>query len=283
MFVAPMRTGGLEAPLQNDNYIFEPQLDGQRLILSMEVGHVRLYSAHGFDLTSLYPELHLMPVADGEDVVLDAVLAVVDPATGRLDREQLARRYRLKKRMDIREASIRCPVHCFVFDILRYKGEDIRDWPLERRKALLDEALTDNRHYSRMPYLEGEGAALFETMGRSGLQGLVAKDKRSPYRSGTSEGWLTILHYRYLDVKIAGYRKNQFGWLVEHGAKWRDVVSESVPLPYRQAFYGVAKLIVTGEDKDFVYVRPEIEARLRYVKQLADGSPVQPEFVSFVV
>ena len=283
MYLAPMRMGGLEEPILDENYIYEPQLDGQRLLLSMEHGHVRLFSGHGFDLTSQYPELHFVPVADGEDVVLDGVIAAIDPDTGRMNPDLLAKRYRMRNRMDIREASIKCPVHYFVFDILRYKGEDIREWPLERRKRLLGEALAGNLHYSLMPYLDGDSAALFEALGRSALEGIVAKDKRSAYRSGRSRSWLGIRNYRYLNVRITGYRKNQFGWLVQHGEEWRGIVADSVPAAYRQAFYGVAKVLATGEDRDFVYVKPVIEAVLRYAKRRPDGAPADPEFVRFAV
>ncbi|WP_158629933.1 hypothetical protein [Cohnella sp. AR92] len=283
MFLAPMLTGRQESPFVDDRYIVEPKLDGQRLILSMEHGHLRIYSAHGFDLTSQYPEFHWLPVADNEDVVLDGIAIAVDPETGRGNPDWLAKRYRMSKQMDIKEASMRNPLHCFVIDILRYKGEDIRERPLAERKELLSEAMESNLRFSRIPYIDHPDRGLTDSLRGSSMEGLVAKDKRSAYRSGKNDSWLLIRNYRYFNARIAGYRKNQFGWLVESGEEWRSIVTDSVPAAYRQAFYGIAKLLVTGEDKDYVYVRPEIEACLRYAKQRPDGTPFQPEFVRFVV
>jgi len=200
MFIAPMLAEKREKPFDDDRYIFEPKIDGHRLILSMQNGVVRLYTRHGNEVTRQYPELHNVPIEDGSDVVLDGEVAYMDPETGAIEFEGIMERFRLKKPLSIREASIKRPVHYFVFDIMRYKGENVRSWPLTERKALLNEVLEDNRYYSRTLAVDGAGTALFEAILGKELEGIVAKRKDSSYVSRRDPNWLKIINYKYVTV-----------------------------------------------------------------------------------
>jgi DNA ligase-1 len=283
MFISPMLLEKRDHPFDDDRYIFEPKIDGHRLILSMQNGIVRLYTRHGNEVTRQYPELHNVPIEDGSDVVLDGEVAYMDPETGAIEFEGIMERFRLKKPLSIREASVRQPVHYFVFDIMRYKGEDVRSWPLSERKALLNEVLEGNRYYSRMLAVDGAGTALFEAILGKELEGIVAKRKDSSYVSRRDPNWLKIINYKYVTVQIAGYRKNQFGWLAQHNGRAVGIIELAVPAAHRQAFYGVAKTIITGEDRDYVYVQPSIEAVVRFRNWTRAGMLRAPEFVRFVV
>jgi DNA ligase-1 len=283
MFIAPMLAEKREKPFDDDRYIFEPKIDGHRLILSMQNGVVRLYTRHGNEVTRQYPELHNVPIEDGSDVVLDGEVAFVNPETGAIEFEGIMERFRLKKPLSIREASVRQPVHYFVFDIMRYKGEDVRSWPLTERKALLAEVMQDNRYYSRTLAVDGAGMALFEAIREKELEGIVAKRKDSPYVSRRDANWVKIINYKYATVRITGYRKNQFGWLAQYNGRVVGIIELAVPAAHRQAFYGVAKTIITGEDRDYVYVQPSIEAVVRFRNWTRAGMLRAPEFVRFVV
>jgi DNA ligase-1 len=94
---------------------------------------------------------------------------------------------------------------------------------------------------------------------------------------------MKIINYSYANVRIAGYRKSGFGWLIEYAGQPAGILELSVPPSHRNAFFGVAKSIVTGEDRDYVYVAPSIQARVRFRRRTRAGLPVLPEFVDFVV
>ncbi len=83
-----------------------------------------------------------MPLADVLDAILDGEVARVDPAA--VDFEAIMERFQLRQERKISEAAASLPVHYFVFDILRYKGEDVRSWPLARLEQLLQEVLQPN-------------------------------------------------------------------------------------------------------------------------------------------
>ncbi|MFC8684243.1 hypothetical protein [Brevibacillus porteri] len=70
--------------------------------------------------------------------------------------------------------------------------------------------------------------------------------------------FIKIINYTYGDVQIAGYRKDDFGWLAHYNGRPAGVIEFGVLPTRKKAFYGVAKSLVTGKDRDFVYVQPQI-------------------------
>jgi DNA ligase-1 len=161
MFLPPMLLEKREEPFDDARYIFEPKLDGHRLILSMENGIVRLYTRHNNEVTNRYPELHNVPIDDNSDVVLDGEVPCINPETGSIEFEMVMERFMMKKPMAITDAAVLQPVVYFVFDILRYMGEDLRSWPLMERKALLSHVIEENKHFSRVINIDGAGSSMF--------------------------------------------------------------------------------------------------------------------------
>ncbi|MCD9023294.1 ATP-dependent DNA ligase [Cohnella silvisoli] len=283
MFLPPMLPEKRENPFDDERYIFEPKIDGHRLLLSMEKGIVQLFTRHNNDITRLYPELHYVPIEDNSDVVLDGEVACLDPDNGTVDFELVMDRFKLKKPMSIQEAVISHPVHFFVFDILRYKGEDLRERPLIERKMLLEQVLSANNSMSPLMSVESAGVSLFEAIQQKQLEGMVAKEKTSEYSGRRDRNWLTVINYTYAEVQIVGYRKNQFGWLLRHRNRTVGILELAVPSSHKKAFYGVSKGLVTGEDQNFVYVEPSIKAMVRSRNWTREGMLRSPEFVDFVI
>lgn len=189
LYMNPMLLTAQKEPFSDENYIFEPKLNGQRLIVSLDQKQLRLYSRHQYDCTRQYPELYYVPVDD--DVVLDGEVVQYDEE-GRIDFPGLMTRYRLTKPGAIRAAAASNPVQYLAFDILSYKGEDLRGLSLLERKRILDEVLTENRYYAKMKHIDKEGEALYRVMQESGLEGIVGKLKTSTYLEGTSPAWISI-------------------------------------------------------------------------------------------
>ncbi|MBW5448622.1 ATP-dependent DNA ligase [Cohnella sp. CFH 77786] len=283
MFYTPMLLNKRENPFDDDRYLYEPKVDGHRLLLSMDNGKVRLFTRHQFEVTAQYPELHNVPIDDPSDVVLDGEVAYVNPETGDIEFETVMERFHKRKYIEIRQASVNKPVVYYAFDILRYKGEDMRNKPLTERKALLERVLTNNSYYNRVFYVDGAGISLFQLMKERGLEGIVAKRKESVYVGRRSENWLKIINYTYANVEIAGYRRSQFGWLAQQNGKPAGIIELAVPAAHKQAFYGVAKALKTGEKGDFVYVEPRIRARVRSRGWTRNGLLRSPEFVEFLI
>jgi ATP-dependent DNA ligase len=97
MFLPPMLLEKRENPFDDERYLFEPKIDGHRLILSMENGDVRLFTRHNYEVTMQYPELHNVSIEDNSDVVLDGEVACLNPESGSIEFEMIMERFMLKK------------------------------------------------------------------------------------------------------------------------------------------------------------------------------------------
>ena len=172
------------SPLSHSDYIFEPKVDGHRLIFSQESGEIRLYTRHHNDCTRQYPELHA-PFDD--DIILDGEVACVDPVTGISDFETVMTRFQAKKTDKIQRLTKDLPATFVVFDILYYKGKDLRNLPLIERKAILSNFMMPTKAFGVTPYVEGAGEALFEQIEAWGMEGMVGKRKNSQYVSRRSD------------------------------------------------------------------------------------------------
>ncbi|HZG82119.1 MAG TPA: ATP-dependent DNA ligase [Brevibacillus sp.] len=262
----------VDSPFSDGRYIFEPKIDGHRLILSRSNGVTRLYTRHHNDVTAKYTEL----VFDGPDIVLDGELAVMDPDTGIPDFELTMQRFQSKKS--------RLPVSYVVFDIIRYDGADLRHLPLIERKAILDRVITDTPTISKIVHIDGSGEDLYDLIVARNMEGIVAKRKDGCYHAGKrTADFVKVINYSYADVSIAGWRKGDFGWLAHVNGRPAGVVELGVPPAHKQAFYGVAKSLITGEDRDFVYIQPRLKAIVKFRNWTRSGMLRSPVFVDFIL
>ncbi|WP_301171003.1 ATP-dependent DNA ligase [Brevibacillus nitrificans] len=262
----------VDKPFSDGRYIFEPKIDGHRLILSRSHGETKLYTRHNNDVTSKYPEL----IINGPDIVLDGELTVIDPGTGIPDFELTITRFQSKRS--------RLPISYVVFDILRYDGEDLRHLPLMERKDILDRAINDSPTMSKIAYIDGHGEDLWDAIVERKMEGMVAKRKAGRYRSDKrTDDFVKVINYSYADVHIGGWRKGDFGWLAHYNGRPAGVIELGVPPTHKQAFYGVVKPLIIGEDREFVYVQPRIKAKVKFRNWTKSGMLRSPVFVDFVL
>ncbi|WP_336772318.1 ATP-dependent DNA ligase [Paenibacillus sp. MMO-58] len=272
----------IEEPFDDPRFVFEPKIDGHRLLLVKDSNSVKLWTRHENEVTQKYPELH-SPQLNCTSCILDGEVAYVDPETGMIDFETVMERFRMTKQPKIQEGMLRLPVQYFVFDVLEVDGQDVRHLPLLERRAILNSILIENNHFRRVIQIDNNGNDLFNVIKQQSLEGIVAKRKDSTYVGRRSDKWLKIINYTYADVQLCGYRKDQFGWLAQHEGKSVGIIEFAVPGEHRKAFYRIAQDIVTGENKNFVFVKPLITARIRMRNWYKSGMMRSPEFVQFVV
>ncbi|RXZ79226.1 ATP-dependent DNA ligase [Paenibacillaceae bacterium] len=280
MFFAPMPLEQADAPFDNDDFLFEPKIDGQRLELAFIQGRTHLFTRHGNDVTRQYPELHFVPVADGHDVVLDGEVAYVNPENGLIQFEPLMQRVRMKKKSQINDAKSRIPVRYFVFDILYYNGEDLRDQPLSARKELLANVMTGNQYFKLMTAQHRRGTALFQAAKQLQLDGIVGKRKSSPYIELPSDNWQTINIYHPAEVSFVGYRKHRFGWLFRNASGTiNGVIEHPVSHASQETFLELTKPYISGEDRNHVYLEAAIKGRIRFRSGTRNGMVRLPELI----
>jgi DNA ligase-1 len=182
VFISPMLLETAAAPFSDSRYLYEPKIDGHRFIYDQSGGNVRLYTRHNNECTRQYPEI--ANASFPHDITLDGEIACVDPITGAIDFESVMSRFQAKRTDKVRRLTVELPVTSVIFDILRYKGEDLRNRPLMERKAILAGLTMPTAHFGVTPYVEGAGEALFAQMQARAMEGVVAKRKDSVYETG---------------------------------------------------------------------------------------------------
>jgi DNA ligase 1 len=286
MFIDPMLLATAPAPFSDPRYIFEPKIDGHRLIFSQKDGVIRLYTRHNNDCTRQYPELQ-QPF--GHDVILDGEVACVDPVTGVSEFESIMTRFQARRADKIKRLTGELPAYFAIFDILMYQGRDLRRLPLLERKEILASLALPSPSFGIVPHIVGAGEALFDQIKARGMEGVVGKRMDSVYETGRrSNSWRKVINWTHADVFITGYKKGDFGWLAgvaDERDKLRPagVIEFGVGPTEKKAFYGVAQQIVTGEDRSFVYLEPRIRARVKMRNWTRAGMLRSPVFERFIV
>ncbi|MMZ59168.1 putative DNA ligase-like protein [compost metagenome] len=212
----------------------------------------------------------------------------MDPVTGVSDFESVMTRFQARRPDKIARLTATLPAYYAVFDILRYNGEDLRKLPLIQRKEILAGLTMPNANFGVVPFVEGAGKALFAQIEARGMEGVVGKRADSVYETGRrSDSWRKVINWTYADVYITGYKKAEFGWLAgvtdERGkVRPAGIIELGVGPTERKAFYGVSKALITGEDRDFVFVEPRIRASVKMRNWTRAGMLRSPVFERFI-
>lgn len=67
--------------------------------------------------------------------------------------------------------------------------------------------MEDNAYFKKMLYVEREGAAIFDLVRRSDLEGIACKRKDSTYAEGRQESWLKVINDDYKSLSMASDQK----------------------------------------------------------------------------
>jgi bifunctional non-homologous end joining protein LigD len=185
--VAPMLLGERRAPFEAPGWTAELKFDGYRLLAGVRAGAVQLKTRNGADATRWYPELQVLAALPGNPI-LDGEVAVLDEL-GRSDFNRTHARSLRRGRPPGADAVVFC-----AFDLLAYRGRDLRARPLASRKAQLAQLLaTPLPSVLYVQDVPGGVAWLYAQAVALELEGIVAKRLDSPYRSGQrSDDWLKI-------------------------------------------------------------------------------------------
>ncbi|HYL16088.1 MAG TPA: non-homologous end-joining DNA ligase [Terriglobales bacterium] len=203
--VHPMLAVPIEKPFDSDEWLFEIKWDGYRAVSFIEHGKLHLVSRNQNDLTGQYPELADIPkFVRAENAILDGEVVAVDeqgrPSFSLMQQRTGIRhgRFRAPGRSDV-------PVLYYAFDLIYLDGYDLHKVDLEERKRLLANVIIpgDNLRYS--DHELGKGTALFQVAAQQGLEGIVAKRRKSCYEEKRTREWLKIKITKQIECVIGGY------------------------------------------------------------------------------
>jgi ATP-dependent DNA ligase len=214
--VAPMLSAAAAALPAGEGWLFEPKWDGFRTLVFRDGGEILLQSRDEKPMNRYFPEL-VAPLlaALPERCVVDGEIVIV--GAGGLDFEALLLRIH-PAASRVKLLAAQTPASFVAWDLLAIGDEDLREVPLEARRARIESVLASAArpvHLSPATRDRALAEDWFRRFEGAGLDGVMAKRLDSPYRAG-ERTMIKVKHTRTADCVVAGFRwhKNGPGTLV---------------------------------------------------------------------
>ena len=192
---------------------YEPKWDGFRCLVFREGDRIELQSKAGQPLTRYFPELvEDIRRVKAEKLVLDSEIVVPVERTFSFD-ALLQRIHPAQSRVN--KLARETPALIIAFDLLLDgEGKPLIDLPLSERRRKLDLLAPKYFRGTNRIRLSPATSKLVEAkrwLDRVGatLDGIIAKRRDLPYRSGDRSGMQKIKNYRSADCVVGGFRYNE--------------------------------------------------------------------------
>jgi bifunctional non-homologous end joining protein LigD len=189
-------------PPVGPEWAYEVKWDGYRLAVHIEPMGVRILTRGGQDWTHRFPLIEAAAKALGvSTAILDGEAVVLDEQ-GRSDFNMLQRSLGGRGGKETSRDAI-----FMAFDLLYFDGHDFTKTELFTRRHLL-ESLVPAGEVGAIRLSEGvdgNGETLMQAACEHGLEGIIAKDRESPYRSGRLGDWIKVKCVQSDSFMIVGY------------------------------------------------------------------------------
>ncbi|MBY5408630.1 ATP-dependent DNA ligase [Rhizobium leguminosarum] len=271
-------------PPKGDDWVYEIKWDGYRLSVHVEPTGIRILTRGGHDWTDRFPAIKQaalwLPVGtailDGEAVVLDQ--------QGRSDfgllQQSLGGRGGKKMSND---------AIFMAFDLLYFDGHDLRKSELDVRRHLLEDLVPagEQGDIRLSEEIEADGDQLLVSACEFELEGIIAKRRNAPYRSGRLGDWVKVKCIQSDSFVIVGYERSTvaragIGRLLLAARKGKKLVyvgGVGTGLNERSAYELRKKLdcLITStpsavvDRKGAIFVKPKLIAEIEYRAWTDDG------------
>jgi len=282
----PMLATLTEDRFSDPDWIYEPKLDGVRIVVYRKGSRVRLMSRNKKERSAAYPEIAeafgAMDAA-ARDFVVDGEVVAFDRGVTSF--------VRLQARMGLqdpdRARATGIGVTYYAFDVLYLNGRDTTRLPLRTRKALLRRALAFDDPIRFMRHRNEQGVKYFREACRKGLEGLIAKRASSAYVHARSRDWLKFKCACEQEFVIGGFTDPQrsrkgFGAL-RYAGKVGTGYDDDTLVTLRSRLDRIERKTSPFADenvpgKGVHWVRPELVGQVAFTEWTPDGKLRHPRF-----
>jgi bifunctional non-homologous end joining protein LigD len=207
--LAPMLAEAGDACFNRADWMWEPKLDGYRVLAFIDEHGVELRSRRGLELSATFPGLAAeLGKQDARGMILDGELVAFD-ASIKPSFAALQDRAQLKTEREIAAADQNVPVVFFCFDLLHFAGIDLRKACYRDRRRYLAQCLLPSPRV-QLVHTSEDGPALQAAALANGFEGVVGKRKESRYESGRrSASWVKVKPTHSADFVVGGYTRGK--------------------------------------------------------------------------
>jgi bifunctional non-homologous end joining protein LigD len=291
---SPQLATPVTRPPEGPGWLFEPKLDGYRVLCRIDNGDVRVLTRRGNDWTSEFRAI----AAAAERLPCRA--ALIDGEAVVYDSRGVTSFQRLQNALKGDSSQISLTA----FDVLHLDGWDLTRAPLLQRKALLERLLESAPAAIRYgEHFTEDGAGFFAAACKLGLEGVVAKRAEDPYRAGErTRSWLKIKCLKREEFVLVGFTdpggsRTAFGALLvatrdraaaplRYAGKvgtgfdertLRSLLKRLQPLERKTP--PVERASARGVGRGVHWVEPKLVAEIAYTEWTGDGRLRHPIFV----
>lgn len=209
---------------EGEDWLHELKYDGYRVLLLRNGRKLQIRSRGGLEWSDKLPHLRKAVLAlPCKSCILDGEVVALD--------EEGRSRFDLLQR-DFGEPEAAENLVAMLFDLLYLDGQDWRPLPQELRKEQLQKLLKSGADCLRLSeHIEGHGDKAAKSACKAGLEGIISKDRKAPYREGRGGAWVKTKCVDADEFAIVGYTPGQrsreaLGALLlaqPEGKEWRYV------------------------------------------------------------
>ena len=186
---------------EGSDWMYEVKFDGYRALLLKNNDRVWIRSRNDKDLTATYPSVAAAGRRlNADQAVLDGEIVAVD-ADGHPSFQALQHR----------AAHPRHTIVFYAFDLLHLSGQDLTGRTLDERREQLPGVLNDSGVLLSIE-LPGTSQQVIAAVRNLGLEGVIAKRRRSPYTPGDrNTAWVKLKLDRQQEFVVGGFRPGPHG------------------------------------------------------------------------
>lgn len=296
-FVAPQLATLVDRAPTGDEWLHEIKFDGFRILARVVAGRATLFTRTGQDWSDRFA-----PVAAAagrlkvRSALIDGEVAVLRP-DGTTSFQAL---------QNFLEGAGKDPLVYFAFDLLFLDGEDLRARPLEERKQILRGVLEKKPNAGAATtvrytdHVLGNGQAFFEKARDAGLEGIISKKRREPYRTGRSPAWVKTKALRRQEFVVGGFTEPEGARagigallvgnhrdgaaLLSYSGKVGTGYTQKVAVDLRkrldrlQVDRSPFDRPIASEGREIRWVKPAMVVEVAYAEITADGRLRHPSF-----
>jgi bifunctional non-homologous end joining protein LigD len=282
---------------EGEQWIAQIKWDGVRVLSYFDGQEVKLYNRACRERTLHYPEITSLNLFQNvESVILDGEVIALGP-DGKPSFHEVMRRDGIRRLDRVRSVQKSVPITYMVFDLLYLNGFWITERPLSERLDLLSSVIEPN-HTVQVVKVEEDGHRLFEVMRQFGMEGIVMKQKHSPYLIGQKKDtWVKVKNYQDVIAVIGGFTLDDSGivaavlvglydeqeqlWYIGHVGTgrlthqgWKSLTECLLPLvSHERPFVNQPE-----RHRDVTWVHPMVTAKITYLEWRTGRSLRQPSF-----
>lgn len=197
-FQPQLATLAASPPSSPNDWLYELKFDGYRLLARIDKGKVRCFTRNGHDWTAKLPALaKALAKLPTDSAWLDGEITV-DGENDAPDFQALQNAF---------DSGATSSIVYWLFDAPFLDGEDLRDMPVEERRARLAQLLGKKppKPLRLSEAFDASPRDLLASSARIGFEGIVGKRKGSPYVSRRSPDWIKLKNQQRQEFVIGGY------------------------------------------------------------------------------